>query len=652
MRITPAELGFDRNGTPCSAVYGDVYHSADSGPGQARHVFVEGNGLPHAWAGTRAFTILETGFGLGLNFLATWAEWRDDPARPERLHYVSIEKHPFDRDSLERVHRHYAGLTPLAAQLHAAWPALVRGVHRLYFESERVTLTLAFGEIGEMAPRLRLCADAIYLDGFAPQRNPDMWSPRLMKTLARLAHPGTTVATWSTAGSVRESLQAAGFQLVKRPGFGRKREMLTGCYAPRSPARRAAQAASVPVQRHAIVVGAGLAGAAVSERLAARGWRIDLIDDRKAPAPDAADRFAGVFHPHVSPDDCIRSRLVRNGFLTAVNRWRALQRAGHALAWARSGVLQVAGDADEDQRMAQTIAALAHPADFARHVTRDEAQTLAGCRVHRGGWWFPGGGWMQPSSVIGAQLAAAHASIGAHLGTTVQRIVREDGLWRAFAEDGTVVAAAPVLVLANSSDLTRLAGLGHPLASVRGQVTYLPAAHIAAPRSVVIGSGYVLPAAEGVVVTGSTYDRDERDAAPNLRGHEANLSRLSQLLPDALAAVDASTLAGAVGFRSVTPDRMPLVGAMPDLDAAAANQANLRGAHLADLPRRAGLYCAAGFASRGLIWAALAGEIIGSVLEGEPLPLEADLADAIDPGRFVLKQVRRGRLCAKAREAP
>jgi tRNA 5-methylaminomethyl-2-thiouridine biosynthesis bifunctional protein len=145
-------------------------------------------------------------------------------------------------------------------------------------------------------------------------------------------------------------------------------------------------------------------------------------------------------------------------------------------------------------------------------------------------------------------------------------------------------------------------------------------------------------------VTGSTYDRDDRDRAPNVRGHAANLSRLSQLLPDAVDAIDASALTGAVGFRSVTPDRMPLVGAMPDLDAAAADQANLRGAHLADLPRRTGLYCAAGFASRGLVWATLAGEIIGSLLEGEPLPLEADLADAIDPARFVLKQVRRGRL--------
>jgi tRNA 5-methylaminomethyl-2-thiouridine biosynthesis bifunctional protein len=335
---------------------------------------------------------------------------------------------------------------------------------------------------------------------------------------------------------------------------------------------------------------------------------------------------------------------VRNGFLYAVKRWDALERAGHVLAWARTGVLQVSQNADEDKRMAQAIEALANPPEFARYVARDEARALAGCRVARGGWWFAAGGWIRPASVIAAQLAAAGASVTPHFGQSVQAIVRQGDDWQAVSEDGSVIATAPIVVLANSGDLTRLAGLSQPLGTVRGQVTYLPAASVAAPRSVVIGSGYVLPAVDGVVVTGSTYDRDECDAAPNLRGHEANLSRLSQLLPEALHAVEASTLDGAVGFRSVTPDRMPLVGAMPDVDAAIACKADLTGAHLADLPRHAGLYCAAGFASRGLVWAALAGEIIASMLEREPLPLEGDLADAIDPARFVLKQARRGRL--------
>ena len=193
-RIAAAELAFDSEGTPYSPAYGDVYHSADSGPGQARHVFLGGNDLPRRWAHARVFTILETGFGPGLNFLATWREWRADPARCERLHYVSIEKHPFERDALATLHRRYGEFAPLAEQLQAAWPPLLGGMHRLHFEDERLTLTLAFADVAELAPRLRLCADAIYLDGFAPRLNQEMWSPQLLQRLSRLARPGASRA--------------------------------------------------------------------------------------------------------------------------------------------------------------------------------------------------------------------------------------------------------------------------------------------------------------------------------------------------------------------------------------------------------------------------------------------------------------------------
>ena len=644
MRIEPAQLAFDAEGTPYSPAYGDVYHSAESGPGQARHVFVGGNDLPRNWAGERIFTILETGFGLGLNFLATWREWRADSARCERLHYVSIEKHPFDRGALRTLHRRYGEFAPLAEQLHAAWPHAVAGLHRLHLEDGRLTLTLAFGDALELMPQLRLSADAIYLDGFAPRCNPEMWSAPLMQNLARLARPGATIATYTSASAVRQRLEAAGFALEKCPGFGRKREMLRGTYAPRWPPRRAAAAAPERTGRHAMVIGAGLAGAAIGERLAARGWRVDLIERRELPTTQVSAMYAGVFHPHISRDDCILSRAARAGFLYAVSRWLALERAGAGLAWARCGVLQLAGDGERDRRMIAAIGALGFPADYVQHLARAEAETRSGCRLPSGGWWFSGGGWMRPRSLIAAQLAAAGAALAPHFGSAVHAIARKDGAWQALAADRTLIAAAPVLILANSNDTTRLASIAQPLQSVRGQVTYLPAENLAAPRIVLTGSGYVLPAADGVVVTGSTYDRGNDDPELQAQGHEANLRRLALLLPDARIAADAARVDGAVGFRCVAPDRMPLVGAMPDVDAACAQKAALSGAQLADLPRRPGLYCASGYASRGLVWASLAGEMLAGLIEGEPLPLEGDLADALDPGRFLLKQARRGLL--------
>ncbi len=377
MRIEPAELAFDSDGTPYSTVYGDVYHSAESGPGQAQHVFIAGNDLPRRWAQARVFTILETGFGLGLNFLATWRQWRDDPARPQRLHYVSIEKHPFDRGALAALHGRYGEFAPLAQQLQDAWPPLVAGMHRLHFEDERLTLTLAFGDALELMPRLRLRADAIYLDGFAPRLNQDMWSPQLLRRLARLARPGATVATYSSAALVREGLEAAGFAVEKCPGFGRKRDMLRGSYAPRRPQAEV----SAPGSRQAIVIGAGIAGAAISERLARRGWRIDLIESRALPETPAPAKYAGVFHPHVSRDDCILSRAVRNGYLYALGRWLALERSGLALSWARCGVLQLAGDSAREGSMRAAIAAQGFPAEFAQYLERGAAEAHGGLRI-------------------------------------------------------------------------------------------------------------------------------------------------------------------------------------------------------------------------------------------------------------------------------
>ncbi|MGH8690879.1 MAG: tRNA (5-methylaminomethyl-2-thiouridine)(34)-methyltransferase MnmD, partial [Burkholderiales bacterium] len=193
--LVPARLAF-QEGTPFSEAYGDVYHSAAGGPAQAGHVFLKGNSLPARWASRERFVILETGFGFGLNFLVTWQAWRRDPARSARLHYVAIEKHPFSLPDLRVLHERYPELHPETLVLHSQWPMLVPGAHRLELDGGKVVLTLFFADI-KVARDLRLAANAIYLDGFAPAKNPDMWSPQLLRALSRLAAPGATAATWS-----------------------------------------------------------------------------------------------------------------------------------------------------------------------------------------------------------------------------------------------------------------------------------------------------------------------------------------------------------------------------------------------------------------------------------------------------------------------
>ena len=217
--LTPAVAEFDADGRLFSPAYGDVYHSPSGALGQAEHVFLRGNGLPERWRGRGAFTVCETGFGLGLNFLALWQAWRDDPERPANLHVVSMEGHPFAREDLAAVLERYAPepLAGLGRLLAAQWPDLLPGLHRMEFEDGAVTLTLGFGDAGLLASRLSARVDAFFLDGFAPERNPRMWELPLLRDLAALAAPGATLATWACTGELRRTLQDAGFdvRLVK-----------------------------------------------------------------------------------------------------------------------------------------------------------------------------------------------------------------------------------------------------------------------------------------------------------------------------------------------------------------------------------------------------------------------------------------------------
>ena len=228
--IAPARLCFNDVGLPVSEAYADVYHSAAGAHAQARHVFLAGNGLPQRWQGRESLVILETGFGLGVNFLATWLAWREDPCRCQTLQFISLEKHPFDAADLALAQAAWPEFAPLAEELRQHWPALDAGCHDLAFEGGRVMLALHFGDAQDSLMQLDAAVDAFYLDGFSPAKNPDLWSPALCLALARLAKRSTTLATWSVAGSVRRALTVAGFTVLRRPGFAGKRQMLSGYY--------------------------------------------------------------------------------------------------------------------------------------------------------------------------------------------------------------------------------------------------------------------------------------------------------------------------------------------------------------------------------------------------------------------------------------
>lgn len=637
LSILPAIPAFAPDGTPISRQFDDVYHSADGGPGQARHVFLAGNGLPRRWAGRERFVILENGFGTGLNFLATWEAWRNDPARPRRLHYLALEKHPFQQQDLARIHAHWPEFSHLASALRGDWPALTAGYHRIEFAAGRVVLTLMLGDAADCLEQLTARVDAFYLDGFDPKKNPEMWDAGLFRRMARRAAGDATLATWCVAGPVREALAQAGFATEKRVGFGRKREMLTGrLAAPHPDAPPPPEAPAAPV-RHAVVLGAGLAGCALAERLAARDWRVEVVEAHAGPAREASGNRAGIVRPLLSRDDNLASRLSRACFLHTVRAWSNLDRTPWPVRRNFHGVLQIARDAEHEARQRELVAQGGYPENYLRFLERNAAGRLLGSPTRHGAWYFPRGGWANPPSVCASLLAARRDAVQLLAGRTAAQIVREGEEWRVLDADGQVLAAAPHLILASGAQAHLLEQAQVlPINRVRGQVSHLPAGSIPHLEHAVCCEGYLTPAVGGIHCLGASYAYDAGDEL-RLSEHADNLKRLARILPEAGAGLDPATLDGRVGFRAATPDRLPLVGALPDADVPLAQDARLGG-----LARQPGLHGLLGLGSRGLVWASLAAEALASQLDGDPLPLEADLLAALDPARFLLRQQRRG----------
>ncbi|OWY26975.1 FAD-dependent 5-carboxymethylaminomethyl-2-thiouridine(34) oxidoreductase MnmC [Herbaspirillum robiniae] len=604
-----------------------------------------------------AVTVLDLHFGAGLGFLQTWRCF--DRLRGQgaaRLHYVTIQPHPCTPDQLAALHADWPGLATPARRLREAWPQLLPGTHRLLLDDGRVTLTLVFGALDEELARLEAPADLFYLHGRQQAFDPAAsdWNAHACKRLARLAWTGARALVFEGgqaaaamrqvgfAGDVVEGALAMGYA----PGWGRPPSHVAAADTPllRRP----------PHARHALVIGAGLAGAAAAERLAARGWRIDLIDAGPEVATRASGNHGGLFMPALARDDSPLARLTRAAFLFAADRLRQLggvgTHEGAAIAGEACGILQFGRDAKQALSFEQGAAQWNYPARYARWMSADDTRALLSMPTMGGGYFFPEAGWLNPPSVCRRLLAAAReqAEVTTHFGRTVAALRREEGHWLALDEQGEVIAQAPVAILAAGAQARTLAqSAALPLNAVRGQVTHLPAQGFPELPVALCGDGYLTRPYAGRICMGASYDRDD-DPALRASSHAENLDRLQHMLPDIAgryampevadtADAAAMPLQGRVGFRCIAPDRLPLVGALPDLDDSAATPTRLDA-----VPRHPGLYGLLGYASRGLIWAPLMAELLAASLEREPLPLPRDLLAALDPGRFALKGAATG----------
>ena len=612
-------------GSPFSPRFGDRYRSELGGLEQAKEVFLKGCGLPQAWAGQPQWTVLETGFGLGLNFLVTWAAWKADPDRPRLLHFVSTEAFPASAGDVLRSAQTHPELVPLAEQLQAQLWGLLPGFHRLVFEGGRLLLTLCIGDAKAMLREQSFEADSVYLDGFSPQRNPDIWDVHTFKAVARCCRRGTRVATWTIARSVRDALAQSGFVVKKVPGIPPKRDNLQGEFNPAWEPKKAQPPPARRAPSRCVVVGAGLAGAAVAASLARRGWQVTVLDAAEEPAAGASGLPAGLLAPHVSPDDNPLSRLSRHGIRATLQQAETLLQAGD---WGRTGVLEHTVEHPRKRPEAWQADWADAAGDWSRPA---EAAQLADCGLppDAPALWHARAGWIRPAGLVDAWLATP--GVLSQGRSAVARLSHASGQWQLWDAQGRELARAELVVLAAGYASRALAAGAEAentdelaLQAIRGQVSWgrhEPGTAGALPAFPVNGHGSLAPAvplageAGGLAwVMGSSFERDNAQAEVHPEDDRHNFSRLQSLLPETAHALAAQFEAGNVqswaGVRCATPSRLPMLG-----------------------PLAAGLWVCCGMGSRGLSFAALSGELLAARLHAEPLPLEQRLADALAPQR-------------------
>jgi tRNA 5-methylaminomethyl-2-thiouridine biosynthesis bifunctional protein len=638
-------------------VFDDVYFSDKSGLEETRYVFLEQNNLRERFAALAdggRLVIGETGFGTGLNFLCAWQLFEQHAVAGARLHFVSVEKYPLNPPDLQRALALWPELKPFADQLLAQYVAIHQGFQRLILDNGRVTLTLLIGDALEQLPQLDAQIDAWFLDGFAPAKNPDMWTAELFTELARLAAPGSTISTFTSTGWVRRLLNAAGFKMKRTPGIGHKWEILRGVFlgwpedsaAPIAAKPWFARPTPLDGERHALVIGAGLAGCATAASLAARGWQVSLLERHDALAQEASGNPQGVLYLKLSAHGTALSQLIVSGF---GHTRRLLEQLQRGVDWDDCGVLQLAFNTKEAERQAQLAAAF--PDDLLHLLDREKAEHRAGIALQSGGLFYPEGGWVHPPALCHWQ--AAHPNIRILTHRDVLELRRVDGRWQAW--DGqSLLADAPVVVLAGAAEIKRFPYSSElPLKRIRGQITRLHQTPESQSLSTVVcAEGYVAPARLGEHTLGASFDFNNDDLTPTAAEHAGNLHMLEEISMDLVARLGADTLQpealeGRAAFRCTSPDYLPIVGPLADsqafTDAYIALSKDARQTPDIPCPWLDGLYVNSGHGSRGLITAPLSGELLAAWLDNEPLPLPRAIAEACHPNRFALRRLIRGK---------
>lgn len=628
---------------------------------QSRYVFVDGNDLINRWLALpenkpSQFNIGEAGFGTGLNFLLTWKLWEQYAPKSASLHFISCEKHPLKLNDLKKCLSVWSELSLQSKELIENYPVLTQGYHHLTFSNGRVKLTLMLGDAQECFEQLLVCGDsqlesnlrpsfidAWYLDGFAPSKNEEMWSPNLCTVMAMLSKADTSFATYTVAAAVKSALTNVGFVLTKRKGFGPKRHMLTGIYKEPYPlklrSRQTPWHTGVPQKssnKSVHIIGGGLAGCFLAHCLAKRGWSVTLFEEQKHVGCNASANQQAVLFPKLSAFKSPLTQLMLSSFLYASQFYKSLIKQFPELGQL-DGSLLLAYNDKEYKAQNSLIDWLQHYPELGLLADEQQSSDLSGLDLNHQGLFIPLSGWINSPQLCHHLLDNEAISLISN--ATIDSLMFNGRSWIINETE------ADVVVLCNGHKVNCFNESQYlPVKSIRGQMSSIHSTRLSSSLKIpVCAEGHVLPARDGTHHFGASYNLGDSTQQTTDKDDQDNLIKLNKIS----SGIWSNTIVQHwTGVRASTPDYIPLVGPVVKsaefIECYSPLQTNSKRWIPKAGPYIPGLYVFSGFGSRGLTTIPLCAEWLASNINNELSILPRYLVHAISPSRFLRKNITRG----------
>jgi len=660
---------FQDNGAPYSEEFDDIYFDSKTGCKQSETVFIKANNIVERLKNNNdLFTIAETGFGTGLNFLLTLEAYKyanslsldntkqgnvDLPIK--KLHFISVEKYPLNKQHLAKSLLLFPHLAEFYLPLLEQYPedfSSIEGNSILFdFFDGAVSLMLYIGDATETYTTLKSSKegiiDAWYLDGFSPRKNPEMWSIELFTQIARLAKEQSTLSTFTIAGFVRRQLIEVGYRLEKIETSGVKKEVLSATFQQTKLIGKGYQIRPrITKPQHVAIIGGGIASACAAYFLTTQGVKVTLYCKDDTVAQGASSNAIGALFPllHQKRDDI--SEFYETAFWHALHLYNAILDQGFNFSHQWCGLLDISYKESLKKRQALFDEIQAWPTNLIHSVSAEQAIQISNLPLQHGGLFMPKAGWVAPKELVSALLSAAKNTNRLRVETSLKidsLTQHQDQSWILHTPQKQI--KENVVIVCGGADSIHINTVNKlPLTSVRGQITSMRTDDSIGKLSTVIcHKGYLTPTHKNIHCIGATFDKNSFDITANTKGDEYNLGMLNQCLPKLTDWSIADVASAKARLRCMTPDHLPLVGAMPNIEEHTNKYAHLRKdknwKFYEAAPTIANLYVLTGLGARGLCSAPLSAKILAADICGTPYPVDSKMLFNLSPNRFVIRDL-------------